>query len=149
MNATDVTPVRSSPRWLPIAAALGLLWNLFGIFRFSASFGASVEGLMRQGMTAEQAALYHGLPVWMTAAFAVGVFGGAIGCVLLWLRKPAATAVFALSLCAYLVLYIGDIVLGVFAAFGPSQIAVLTLVVVIAAILFALSRRAGRLGPPA
>lgn len=148
MNATDVTPGRFSPRWLPIAAALGLLWNLFGIFRFSASFGASVEDLMRQGMTAEQASLYHGLPAWMTAAFAIGVFGGAIGCMLLWLRKPAATAVFALSLSAYIVLYVGDIALGVFAAFGPPQIAVLTLVVLIAAILFALSRRAGRPGHP-
>ncbi len=148
MNANTVTPVRSSPRWLPIVAALGLLWNIFGIFQFFASFGGSVEGLMQQGMTAEQATLYYGLPVWMTAAFAIGVFGGAIGCVLLWLRKPLAASVFALSLAAYIVLYAGDIALGVFAAFGLSQVAVLTLVVLIAAILLWVSRHARKQGHP-
>ena len=146
MNAGNVIQVRSSPRWLPIVAVLGLLWNIFGIFQFFASFGGSIEGLMQQGMTAEQARLYYGLPSWMTAAFAIGVFGGAIGCVLLWLRKPAATAVFALSLSAYIVLYVGDIALGVFAAFGPSQVAVLTLVVVIAATLLWVSRHARKHG---
>lgn len=142
MSASNVIPVSSSPRWLPIVAALGLLWNIFGMFQFFASFGGSVEGLMQQGMTADQARLYYGLPIWMTAAFAIGVFGGAIGSVLLWLRKPVATAVFALSLSAYIVLYIGDIALGVFAAFGPPQVVVLTLVVLIAAVLLWVSRLA-------
>ncbi len=146
MNASNVIQVQSSPRWLPIIAVLGLLWNIFGIFQFFASFGGSVEGLMQQGMTAEQAELYYGLPVWMTAAFAIGVFGGAIGCVLLLLRKRAATAVFAMSLCAYIVLYAGDIALGVFAAFGPSQVVVLTVVVLIAAILLWVSRHARKQG---
>lgn len=146
MNPSNVIPVPSSPRWLQIVAALGLLWNIFGIVQFFASFGGSVEGLMQQGMTAEQAALYYGLPVWMTAAFAIGVFGGAIGCVLLWLRKRAAIAVSAISLSAYIVLYVGDIALGVFAAFGASQVAVLTMVVLIAAILLWVSRHARKQG---
>lgn len=146
MNSTTATSIRPSPRWLQIVAALGFLWNIFGVLQFLASFGGSVEGLMQQGMTPEQAKLYYGLPAWMTAAFAVGVFGGVLGCWLLWSRKRTATRVFALSLCAYIVLYVGDIALGVFAAFGAPQVAVLTLVVLIAAILFALSHRAGKQG---
>jgi hypothetical protein len=76
------------------------------------------------------------VPLWLWqvawSGLALGVLGGALGCVLLLLRKAAATTVFALSLAAYLVLYIGDMTLGVFAAFGFSQVAILTVVVAIA-----------------
>ncbi|MFN9014361.1 MAG: hypothetical protein ACK5VS_13205 [Hyphomonadaceae bacterium] len=44
------------------------------------------------------------------------------------------------SLVAYVVLYIGDIVHGVFAALGPPQVIVLTVVVAIAAALLWVAR---------
>ena len=37
-------------------------------------------------------------PVWVTAGFAIAVFGGALGCLLLLLRKFAAYYVFVASL---------------------------------------------------
>ena len=45
----------------------------------------------------------EGRPLWATAAFAVAVFGGAIGSVLLLLRKPAAIFLFIASLLGVLV----------------------------------------------
>lgn len=39
-----------------------------------------------------------GRPAWATAGFAIGVFGGAVGCILLLLRKSVAVQVFILSL---------------------------------------------------
>lgn len=78
----------------------------------------------------------------MTAAFAVGVFGGLAGSALLLLRRKLALPLFAASLAAYVALYVGDVTEGVFAAIGPSQIVVLTLVVVIAAGLLWAARRA-------
>lgn len=123
------------PLWFWISAALGLLWNLFGLFRFSVDSFASVEKLMAGGMTQAQASLYAGLPMWMTLAFAVGVIGGTLGCILLFMRKKLAFRVFAVSLVGYIALYMGDIILGVFAAFGMPQVAILTSVVLIAAAL--------------
>ncbi len=64
----------------------------------------------------------------MTIAFAVGVFGGALGCLLLLARRAIAVPVFALSLAGYLALYAGDILHGVFAAMGAPQVVVLTVV---------------------
>jgi len=43
-------------------------------------------------------AIINGRPTWATAGFAVGVFGGAIGCLLLLVKKPLAGLVFLISL---------------------------------------------------
>lgn len=135
-------PVRGlrAPLWLSIAALGGVAWNLFGSVQFAASTTATAESLMEVGLTPEQAAVMTGYPVWMTLAFAIGVAGGLLGSVLLLLRRPLAQPVFAASLVAYVALWIGDAVYGVFAAMGAPQVVILTTVVAIAAALFALSR---------
>ena len=134
------------PLWAKIATGLGLAWSLFGAVQFSLSLGATVESLQASGLTAEQAAVMTGYPGWMTVAFAIGTFGGVIGCILLLLRRAMALPVLALSLLAYLALYYGDIVHGVFAAMGTPQVVILSLVVAIAAALLWLSVIARRRG---
>ena len=128
--------------WFWAAAGLGLAWNVFGAVQFVGSLSATSESLQAQGMTADQAAVMLGYPVWMTVVFAIGVFGGVLGCGLLLLRRAVAVPVFAASLAGYIALYVGDIVHGVFAALGTPQVAVLSAVVLIAAALLWLSRRA-------
>lgn len=130
----------ATPLWFWIATGLGLAWNIFGAMQFVGTLSATPESLQAQGLTADQAAVMLGYPMWMTLAFAMGVFGGAIGCLLMLARKVVAVPVFALSLVGYIALYIGDIVHGVFAAMGTPQVVVLTVVVAIAAGLWAVSR---------
>ena len=124
--------------WLPGAALAGLGWNLFGLWQFAGSLRQTGESLMAAGMTAEQAEIYLALPGWMTAVFAVGVIGGAVGSVLLLLRRAVAVPVFALSLGGYVALFAGDLAYGVFAGI-PEQLVIITCVVLIAVALFALS----------
>jgi hypothetical protein len=133
------TPARPS-RWLSAAALAGVAWNLFGAAQFAGSVTVTEAGLISQGMTPAQAAVMTGYPVWMTGAFALGVLGGLAGSVLLLMRQAAATIVLGVSLAAYIALWIGDLVYGVFAALGIGQVVILTAVVAIAAALFALSR---------
>jgi hypothetical protein len=104
---------QKTPLWFWISAALGLLWNLFGLFRFSIDSFASVGKL---------------------------VAGGTVGCIFLLLRNKQASTVFAVSFVGYTALYAGDVALGVFAAFGAAQVAILTTVVLIAAALLWLAR---------
>ena len=142
---TSTTIAAKTPVWFWVAAGLGLAWNVFGAVQFIGSLNATSESLHAQGMTAEQAAVMLGYPAWMTIAFAIGVFGGIIGCVLLLLRNKLAFPVFLASLLGYIVLYIGDITEGVFAALGTPQVVVLSIVVIIAAALLWLARfAAGR-----
>ena len=42
--------------------------------------------------------IIEGRPAWATAAFAIAVFGGSLGCILLLLRKAVAFYVFIVSL---------------------------------------------------
>ncbi len=129
------------PRW-PAALALGgIAWNLFGLVQFAGTVTATEASMLAAGLTSAQAAIMAGLPAWMTLAFAIGVLGGLAGSVLLLLRHPLARPVLAASLGAYVLLWLGDAALGVFAAFGPPQIAIVTLVVAIAAVLLLASHR--------
>ncbi|MDC0936739.1 hypothetical protein OAS39_10670 [Pirellulales bacterium] len=63
-------------------------------------------------------AVIESRPAWATAAFAFAVFGGAIGAVLLLLRKSAATYLFIASLLGVIVqvfpfLGMADVQLGI------------------------------------
>lgn len=127
------------PLWLTAVALGGIAWNAFGALQFAGSITATPESLVADGLTAEQAAVMTGYPVWMTIAFFVGVAGGLIGSVLLLAWPAAARPVLAVSLVAYALLWIGDAVHGVFAAMGTPQVVILTLVVAIAAALFAVA----------
>lgn len=146
---TTHAPRRRAPIPLLAVAAAGLAWNAFGLWRLAATAFATEADLVAGGFTPAQAALYAALPGWMDLAFAVGVLGGMLGCVLLMLGRRLARPVLGVSLAAYLALYAGDIAHGVFAAFGAGQVAVLTVVVLVAAGLLWLAARPARGDAPA
>ena len=79
-----------------IFAAVGLLWNLMGCLNYIMLANADVVGQMPELYQAIIAAR----PAWATAAFAIAVFGGAVGCILLLLRRRVAAAAFVVSLIA-------------------------------------------------
>lgn len=134
------------PRSFWAVAISGLAWNIFGVAQFAGQVTQTESAMMGAGMTAEQVAVYAALPLWMDFAFGIGTVGGVIGCVLLLLCNRLAVPVFGASLFAYSVLFMGDILNGVFAAFGASQIAILTFVVAIAAGLYWYAQRMRRQG---
>jgi hypothetical protein len=141
MSAISLTPVSArAPIWFIATSIGGIAWNLFGAVQFAGSVVATEASLIASGLTAEQAAVMTGYPGWMTLAFAIGVLGGLAGSVLLLLRRALAMPVLAASLGAYVALWIGDAVHGVFAAMGAPPIIILTSVVAIAAVMFAVSR---------
>lgn len=143
----SISPTRNSNA-VRILAALGAAWNMFGVVQFSGQALASPAMLMDDGMTQAQATLYAGLPIWMTVAFGIGVFGGLAGSLLLIAAKRLAPALLGVSLGGYIILFVGDITEGVFALFGVGQIVILTIVVLIALGQLALAldvRRHGQL----
>lgn len=125
-----------SPAWLWGMAGFGVLWNLYGIHQFIGTLTPAGRSAMAAGMTAAQADVYFSLPAWMTAAFALGVFGGLLGSVALAARRAAAMPVLAGSLAGYIALFSGDVYFGVFKAM-PGQLAILAVVVLVAIALLA------------
>ena len=146
MQAISLTSTGARiPIWLRTAAALGVLWNLYGVFQFAGSFTQTSNSLMTAGMTASQAAVYLSLPAWISVVFAIGVFGGLVASIALAARRHVAVPIFAVSLVGYVLLFLGDAWYGVFASI-PEQLVVLGVVVLIAAALLQTSWLARKRG---
>ena len=82
------------PRSFWVISAVALIWNAMGCINFFMQMNAEVLASFSE--TAR--ALVEDRPAWATVAFAISQFGGALGCVLLLLRKSAATYWFVASL---------------------------------------------------
>lgn len=103
-TAGDATSAaRAKAPWhLWAVGVLGLLWNSYGCFDYYMSKTRGDEYLRSVGMTAEQIIYFNAMPGWMTAVWAVGVWGALLGAVLLLARNRYAVPVFIASLVAYL-----------------------------------------------
>lgn len=77
-----------------IAVTLGLAWNLMGCLNYIAQTDA--ETVFQMPETYQL--IINSRPAWATGGFAVGVFGGAVGCILLLLRRRVALVVLGVSL---------------------------------------------------
>jgi hypothetical protein len=84
------------PIWFWIVSALALLWNLAGVMAYLGQAYMSIETL--EQMSQAERLLYESQPAWVTGAFAVAVWGGALGCIALMLKKKWAKPVFIISL---------------------------------------------------
>jgi hypothetical protein len=113
-----------APAWLRIVAALGLIWNLIGVYFYLVSVGMLAGG--DPSMSAATA------PSWVTGAFAVAVFGGAFGCLVLLMLKRLATWLLLLSLLAVVA---HDVWVFVMRTGGPPESPVMPIVVTLIAIL--------------
>jgi len=74
--------------------AAGLIFNLLGCVNYISQMNAESVASMPEVYRA----IVESRPAWGTAAFAIAVFGGSLGCLLLLLRKSFAVYVFALAL---------------------------------------------------
>jgi len=99
MNDTR-TP--KAPWHLWVVGVIAVLWNAYGGYDYAMSMTQGATYMATAGMTPEQIAYYEAMPVWMTAVWAVGVWGGVLGSLLILLRRKLAFPVFAVSFGAFL-----------------------------------------------
>ena len=90
-----------TPWHLWVVGVVGVLWNAFGCIDYTMTNIQGDVWLRSMGMTAEQIASFNAMPAWMTAVWAVGVWGAMLGTVLLLLKNKLAFPVFVVSLIAY------------------------------------------------
>ncbi len=123
-----------------IIGAVALIWNLMGVMNLFMQMNADALTAMPEA----QRAIIEGRPTWATGAFAIAVFGGALGSLLLLLRKSAAFYLFIASLLGMLVHmipYLG--MAGSTIDFGPFEISMYILMpLVVAAFLIWYSKHA-------
>lgn len=86
------------PSWFKITVILAVLWNLAGIFSFFLKITLTQEYI--SGLPAAEQALLNHTPLWTNIAFALVVYGGAIGSIGLLIQKAWARLPLLISLIA-------------------------------------------------
>ena len=96
MNEKTATSVHWS-FWL--IGIIALLWNIGGAMNYIVQMDLEFVSTMPE----THRAIIIDRPVWATGGFAIGVFGGAVGCLLLLLKQSSSIYVFIVSLVGVLV----------------------------------------------
>lgn len=91
-----------TPWHLWVVGILALLWNSFGCVDYTMTQTRQDEWFAQMGMTAAQLEYFNAMPAWTHAAWAIGVWGGALGAILLLLRRKWAMPVFVVSFLGWL-----------------------------------------------
>jgi hypothetical protein len=126
------------PMWFRALALLGLLWNAFGVYMYLKSVGMFGDPLA--GLDPAHAALARSVPAWVTGTFAVAVFAGLLGSLLMVAGKRLACPLLVLSLIAVIVQTVWIVAIsnaraveGMMALVMPGTIALVALVLVLVA----------------
>ncbi|MFW5661872.1 MAG: hypothetical protein ACOC05_10865, partial [Oceanicaulis sp.] len=85
------------PIWFYGVAALGMVFNLFGLISF---VSLQTQGVPAS-MTSEQAAYFESFPAWYTVLYAVTVHASVAAAGLLLFRKRLAVTFFVIALVVY------------------------------------------------
>jgi hypothetical protein len=84
-----------------VIGIIALLWNCIGAFDYLMT--QTRNAAYMSAFPPEQLAWFYGLPAWVVAAWAIAVWGGVLGSILLLLRRRLAVPVFLASLVAMVV----------------------------------------------
>lgn len=90
-----------APWHLWVIGVIALLWNAMGAVDYIMTMTKN-ETYM-ESFTPEQLAFFYGFPSWVVAAWAIAVWGGVLGVILLLVRKGLAVWVLLASLIAMVI----------------------------------------------
>ncbi len=95
-DATESADKPSLPVWFWVISIIALLWYLMDMSAFFMRVLMTDDVI--KAMPENQQHLYRKMPLWVNIVFAGEVFGGALGCVGLLLRKKWALPLFVVSI---------------------------------------------------
>ena len=90
-----------TPAHLWIVGILALLWNAFGCYDYlmTRTKGAAyIDAMMHTDQGPAIMAYINSFPIWVSAAWGLGVWGGLAGSILLLMRSRHAVTAFAVSM---------------------------------------------------
>jgi len=135
--STSVKP----PLWFWAVSAAMLLWNGLGVMAYIADATIAADAL--KALPDAERALRESRPAWATAAFAVAVFGGAVGCLLLLVRNRWALPVLVVSLIGVIVqMTHAFLIANSFEVYGPGGLIMPVMVLALSLCLVWFARRA-------
>lgn len=139
MDATLPVPSVSAPKHLWIVGVLALLWNGVGAFDYVMTESRNASYM--SSFTKEQLAYFYGFPAWVIACWAVAVWGGVVGSLLLLLRRRLAVPVFTASLTTMVIVSVYNFGLSAGLAIMGKEAAMFSGVVFVVAVALLLYAR--------
>jgi hypothetical protein len=127
-----------------IIAALGLIWNAMGAINFLMQMSPDTVA----GFPDSHRAIIIDRPLWATGGFGVSVFGGALGCALLLLRRAVAVPVLFVAFLGTAVTMVHTVRVGqTLVSFSMAEVVVMiALPLIVLAVLVRFGRSAQRRG---
>jgi hypothetical protein len=124
-----------------VIGAATLIWNAMGVINFFVQMNPEMLAAYRES----ERAIIEARPVWATAGFAIAVFGGTFGSLLLLLRNSAAYYLFIASLLGTIVTMAHTLGIGINFGFGEI-LGIILMPIVLAAFLIWYSKKAENKG---
>ncbi|MEM7611857.1 MAG: hypothetical protein AAF270_09275 [Pseudomonadota bacterium] len=124
------------PRSFYVFGVLALLWNLIGVAAYLADTMATAQTLASMPQAHQD--FLAARPSWVIGVFAIAVFGGTLGCIMLLMRNALAVPLFAASLIAAVLQNIYSFALADgLAVFGTAGLALPAMIIIVASALLA------------
>ncbi|MGQ3678215.1 hypothetical protein [Tenacibaculum discolor] len=123
-----------------IIGVAALVWNGLGVMQYLGM--AYMTDEVKAALPEAERTLYDNIPSWVTAAFAIAVFGGLIGSAFLLMRKKLARPMFLISLIAIIVQMSYNLFMSRAAeVYGPGSVIIPIMVIVIGVFLLMYSKK--------
>lgn len=123
-----------------VIGVAALVWNGLGVMSYIGQ--AYMTDEVKAALPEAERALYENVPTWVTAAFAIAVFGGLLGSAFLLMRKKLARPMFLLSLIAIIAQMSYNLFMSKAAeVYGPGSIVMPIMVIIIGVFLLMYSKK--------
>ena len=124
-----------------VIGSIALIWNVMGAINFFVQLNPEMLASYRES----ERAIIVGRPAWATIGFAIAVFGGSLGSLLLLLKNPTAFYLFVASLLGVIITMAHTLSVGI--NFGAGEIfGIILMPMVVAAFLIWYSKQAENRG---
>jgi hypothetical protein len=146
MSKTQETKSQGRPWHLWLVGIVGFSWSSIGVLSFIL-VQMNVEAVMSQ-YPPEQREYFESFPLWAVAFWAIGVFGGVLGSLLLLLKNRLAVPVLFVSVAGAIVSNLGGLFLlgGMETMGGAGALGFAVFIIVFAAFLALYARAMGKKG---
>jgi hypothetical protein len=130
------------PAWFWIAAVLALLWEAIGCLMYVMQVTTDPASL-----PIDQQAMWNATPPWMVGAYAIAVWVGLIGAILLLMRRKLAVPLLLVSLVAVVVQFGGVLLVPALREVTPDSAYTFPIIIFVVCYgIFMLSRHARKHG---
>tara|TARA_Y100000589_G_scaffold271041_1_gene263522 strand:- start:4722 stop:5144 length:423 start_codon:yes stop_codon:yes gene_type:complete len=128
-----------------IFAWIMVVWNAMGVLAFVSQLLMTPEMIAQ--LPEAQQETYKNIPTWSMVAYALAVFGGLLGSLMLALGKKLAFPLLVVSLAGVLVQqFYNFVIIDSIALLGPSVVILPAVVVIISILLVVVSQRGVKAG---